>query len=83
MRFNLKQLSLSVGIFHALVFLAWWGWVMLFPAAELHQQLLLEMMPGATWPMGILFMGLICSFVCGVLCGGIFGFIFNLFAPKK
>ncbi len=85
MKFNLKQLSLSFGIFCVLSFLVWWGFLLIFPGKEIHRQLLLEMIPGAVWPLslGMVLLGIAGSFTCGVICGSVFGWLFNSCAPKK
>ncbi|MCF7905656.1 hypothetical protein K9L63_00480 [Candidatus Gracilibacteria bacterium] len=84
-KFNLTQLSLSTGVFGILFFLAWWGWALVFPTAAMHRQFLLEMIPGAIWPLGIemFLLGVLVWLLCGLICGFVFGVIFNFFSNEK
>lgn len=84
-KFNLKQLTLASGIFGAVIFVACWASILIFPNLEIHRQLLLEMHFLEIWPLdfGAWFWGILCGFVWGASAGLVFGLIFNFFAPKK
>jgi ABC-type nitrate/sulfonate/bicarbonate transport system permease component len=87
MRFNVKALAISTGIFWG-VALFWeilaggvWGIRTLWASPEVAE-LLASIYPGITFTLGGSLLALIYGFACGVVCGGVFGWLYNWVAEK-
>ena len=87
MKFNVKALSITSGIFWGVV-LFWivliggvWG-ISAFWASPEAAQIVTYIYPGITFTVEGAFLALIWGLFCGALCGWIFGWLYNRVSEK-
>lgn len=77
-RLNPIRLGLSVGTFLIVAYLACLALARVFPDRGLHQPWL-QFLPGFTWTVKGIVLGLVESFAYGFFTGVVFGPIYNMY----